>query len=102
MPAEIHKNDINIIIRNTLLDQDSDIVDLSAATLTYYFKKPSGDIVTKTGSLFSDGSDGKVQYAVESGVLDEVGDWIYQIKTEIGSGVWRSSDGCFTVHDIIE
>lgn len=97
--SEIHLGDIGTVIRITLVDaNDGEVVDISAATLTFYFKKPSGTVVTKTGSLYTDGTDGSTQYITEENFLDQKGVWNYEIKVEIGPNEWRSNRGCFTVY----
>lgn len=99
MPAnEIHENDVGTELRITLVD-DSTPVDVSgASSIIFVFKKPSGTMVEKTGSLYSDGTDGKVKYITESGFLDEDGEWKYQVELSIGSSTWSSDIGCLTIH----
>jgi hypothetical protein len=98
MAPEIHVNDIGTIFRVTLRDE-SGLVDLStASTKQIIFRKPSGTILTKTASLTTDGTDGKLQYASVSGDLDAEGEWQLQARIAIGSGDWKSDIHRFTVH----
>lgn len=97
--SEIHLNDVGTAIRITLVDRNTnEAVDISSATLTFYFKKPSGTVVTKTGSLHTDGTDGVVEYVTEDSFLNQKGVWSYEVDVEIGTNNWRSDRGCFTVY----
>lgn len=94
---EIHLDDVGVEFRITLTDNGV-VVDISSATILFIFKKPSGTLVNETGSLYTDGTDGIAKYVSESGLLDEVGSWKYQIKVTIGSSVFYSDLGCFEVY----
>lgn len=61
----------------TIKDCDGVAIDVSTATtIEFTFKKPSKEIVTVTGTLFTDGLDGIINYRVTStSFLDEVGIW---------------------------
>lgn len=96
--GEIRKGDTGTVIRVTLVDGTTPVDVSSASSITFIFKKPSGTVVEKTGALFTDGTDGKVQYTTESGFLDEIGDWSYQVETIIGGNTWRSDIACLTIH----
>lgn len=94
---EIHVGDIGTEWRVTLTD-DGTVVDISAASIIFIFKKPSGTTVNKTGSLYTDGTDGIATYVGESDLLDAAGEWKYQLKVTIGSNVFYSDISCFTVY----
>jgi hypothetical protein len=93
---ELHVGDIGTDIIITIQD-DGSAVDVSAATIQFIFCKPDGTIVTKTGSLNGDGTDGKVKYTTESGFLDGFGDWKYQVKLTISGSVWYTDWGTLPV-----
>ena len=60
MASEIHVNDIGTQLKITVLDGGS-AVDLSSATLKQVeLRKPDDTSVTRTASLFGDGSGGYV------------------------------------------
>jgi hypothetical protein len=71
--SEIHLDDIGTAFRCTIYD-DSTLVDLSSATsLLLIFKDPEGNTTTKTASLYTDGTDGILQYVAVDGDLDVSG-----------------------------
>ena len=75
MPSEIHQNDIGTRFLVTVKD-DGSTVDLSnASALQISFRKPSDEIVDRTGSTLGDGSStsGVMYYDTLNGDLDEAG-----------------------------
>ena len=95
---EIHQNDIGTNFTVTMKD-GSAVVDISSATTkNIIFTKPGGTNVTKTMSFVTDGSNGQLVYSIESGVLDTVGQWQYQIYLVFSSGSFYSDIGEFIVH----
>jgi hypothetical protein len=98
MAVNIILNDTGTIFRATIKDQDSNIVDLSTASVRkLIFRKPNGTTSAKTATLTTDGTDGKIQYRAESGFLDMAGLWKFRGYVEIGSNVFRSTAGRFRV-----
>ena len=96
---EIHKNDVGTIIRLTVTD-DGSAVDLSASsTKQILLRKPSGQVLTKTASFTTDGTNGQIQYTTIAGDLNEVGDWRAQASLVFASSSWLSSILVFTVHE---
>lgn len=93
---EIHKNDIGTVLKVTMLDGDA-IVSLAAASVKkILLRKPSGDVLEKSASLFTDGTDGIMTYTTIADDLDETGEWKIQAYVEI-SGHWHSSTHTFRV-----
>lgn len=80
-------------------------IDISTATgLTIYLRPPTGDVVTKTGTLTSSGTDGKFQYTTVAADLplarkELVGPWSAQGQYTLGSAVHHTSIIQFTVED---
>ncbi len=98
-----HKNDIGTIFRFTIKDQDLNIVNIaSATTLSVLFTKPDNTVVTKTGVLYTNGTDGIVQYITISGDLNLIGKWLAMVKVVIGTSTWSSDTIHFDVLSIIE
>lgn len=98
MSEEIHVDDIGTIFRLTFL-QSGSVVDLSTATTKQiWFKKPSGEILTKTASFYTDGTDGILQYTVVSGDLDEKGTYEIQGFVVITAGTFHSDVQTFQVN----
>jgi hypothetical protein len=99
---EIHLNDIGVQFLVTLKDCD-EIVDISSATTkNFLFLKPSGELLTKAGSLETDGTDGQLYYISASGDLNEVGTWKMQCNIIIGTFNWHSDVISFKVHRNID
>ena len=88
--------DFGQTIRRTIVDEKNDPVDISAydnpGGLTFIFKDPSGNVTSKDDntsnvSLTTDGTDGQLEYTVESGLFDEEGTWTLQVKI-VDTGVY--------------
>lgn len=90
--TEARKNDVGVVIELTIKDQDNAVIDLSSAsTLQIKLTKPKGTVLTKTASLSTDGTDGKMRYATVSDDLNEVGVWEAQAYIVIGSSQYHST-----------
>jgi hypothetical protein len=95
---KIHQNDIGVTFKITVKERDV-VYDVSSSTSRdIVFKKPSGDLVTKTASFFTDGTDGIITYTTISGDLDEIGSWQLQAIITEGSSVFHSEIESFKVH----
>jgi hypothetical protein len=77
--ADIHQNDIGLMFKLTVKDQDGSIVPLdNSYTLQVVFQLPDKSTMTKTALLFSDGSDGIVKYVTVANDLSQAGRWKLQ------------------------
>ncbi len=96
---EIHQDDFGTIFRATVLD-GSTVVDISSATKReFVFNKPGTETdLTVTAALFTDGTDGIMQYTVASGDLDVGGNWCMQGKLTFTSSHWNTDIFKFKVH----
>lgn len=97
MPIQSHQNDKGTNIIVTIQD-DAGVVSLAAATIVFTFTKPNGDKITKTGSLYTDGTDGKTNYILTSGDLDQSGTWKLQLFVTIGTSSWYTNIYTFPVN----
>lgn len=96
--SEVHQDQIGMQFKVTLSDADV-AVDLSIyTTRQIIFKKPSGSLLTKTASLYTDGTDGIMYYTSVSGDLDEVGIWKLQCQLTNASESHRTEIGSFKVY----
>jgi hypothetical protein len=95
---EVHKNDVGTVFEFTVKD-GSVVVDLSAATISVKFRKPNGTVLTKTGVLLNDGTDGKMKYTTVLNDLSDAGDWSVQAVITIGTGTWNTDIQHFRVFD---
>ena len=99
-----HVGDIGTDLRFKILDesygaQAGAVVDVSSATtIQIKFRKPGGSVVTVTGALVTDGTDGLVKYTTTAATfLDEAGGWSAQVRVALGSGDWHTAHGKFFV-----
>lgn len=94
--SEIHIGDIGTSFQITI-ENCTTIFSLASATISIVLTKPNGTELTKVGSLYTDGTDGKVQYTSVAGDLDMAGLWSIQAIITIGSNIWHSEIGKFKV-----
>ena len=98
MASEIHVDDVGPRLLITVQD-DGVAVDISSATARQInFKKPSATVLNRTGSLFTDGTDGKMYYDAVAGDLDEAGDYKIQGKVIFSVGTFSTDVKKFKVH----
>ena len=103
MPSEIHKDDLGTVFRITVKDETETAVDLSNCLEKYIvFEKPNNTIVSKEATFYTDGTDGIIQYTVESGFLDQAALWRLQGYVVEPSGAWRTDIYEFKVHKNLE
>jgi hypothetical protein len=89
--SQTHVGDKNVDFVITITE-DCAAIDISGATSkVIYFTKPSGEVLTKTASFVTDGTDGLIHYATIAGDLNESGVWKIQANVELGSGSSYSS-----------
>lgn len=98
MASEIHVGDIGTELIITVKD-DGVVVDISAATLLQIIiKKPNGISYTKTGTLYTDGTDGKMKYVSVDGDFSAPGNYKIQGKVTLTGGTYYSSISDFQVY----
>ena len=99
MASEVHVNDIGTDFVVTLYD-GSTALDVSAASsITVYLTKPSGEVLTKTASFVTDGTDGQIKVSSADGDLDEPDVWHIQAKiTLVNGNAWYTDVSRFRVH----
>lgn len=84
----IHTDEVGVYLRFTLQDETGTTLDVSGcSSISIHLRAPDGTTSTKTGSLVTDGTDGRIEYQTEAGVIDQVGDWHYQARCVWASGV---------------
>lgn len=95
---EIHVGDIGTSFELTVYDDDA-VVDISTALdLKVLFLKPDGTVLTKSGVVLTDGTDGVVQYVSVDGDLDTAGRWEVQARVQLSTGTWSSDTHKFKVY----
>ena len=104
MPCiDIRKGDIGVLFRNTVKDQNENVVDISSASyMRLDFKKPLSSVLLSVTPVFtSGGTDGRIQYFSVSGDLDEVGVYEMQAYIVVGSGQFHTDIKRFRVERIL-
>ena len=94
---EIHVNDVGTLFKATIQDCPDSLDISSASTKQLKFKKPSGELLTKAGTFFTDGTDGILTYTSVSGDIDECGRWELQAFLVLGSSSYHSDVAKFRV-----
>lgn len=98
MASEIHEGDIGTKLLVTITD-DGNIVDISSASsLSIFIKKPNGTILSRAGTLETDGTDGKMYYITVVGDLDKAGVYKIQGHVTLLNGSYFTSTANFKVH----
>lgn len=97
MSSEIHVNDIGTRFLATIKDS-GEVVNISnASVLSMTFKKPSDTVIYRSGTLYTNGSDGKVYYDTVAGDLDEPGLYKLQGRVALPSGTYYTDIYTFQV-----
>ena len=98
MASGIHEGDIGTKLLVTVTDNGV-VVDIGpATTLQIFIKKPDGALLTRTGVLDSDGSDGKMYYITVAGDMDVAGNYKIQGHVFLAAGSYYTSTETFKVH----
>ena len=85
MACYIHKDDIGTKLLITVTDCGT-VLDISTATaLSIFIKQPDGTLLSRTGVLETDGTDGKMYYLTVAGDLDTAGSYKIQGKVTLPS-----------------
>lgn len=96
---QLQHNDVGIQLIATITNQETkQIVSLVNATgITFTFKRPDGTVYNVTGSLYTDGTDGKIQYVTQTTDLTMTGIWKFQCSCTISGSQKISSWTSFQV-----
>ena len=73
----VHKGDVGTpIVLELISNKTNLVIDVSGSTaISFLFEKPSGDTMLRVGSLYTDGTDGMIEYVTVDGDVDEEGKW---------------------------
>lgn len=83
-------DDIGTELEITMMDGDAVLPIGTAAERHIWLKKPSGAVLERTGSLVTDGADGKMSYTTIAGDIDMAGPWLLQGFVVFPSGAWHT------------
>ena len=99
MSEQIHMGDVGTSFDITVYE-GGELKDLSTAhQVTLKFRKPDNSVVSKSGTLVTDGTDGQVRYITEVDFLDSRGQWDLQVVVNYpGEPIWHSNIVHFHVH----
>lgn len=82
----LHKNQYGTPIVLQIFDTYAlEQLDLTGATVSFNFQKPSGAQLSKAGTVGNDPTAGECRYTIEQGFLDEAGTWTVQGHVYVGS-----------------
>lgn len=99
MRGEIHVDDVGTNFRATIKNEDDVVVDVSTATVTFIFRKPDGNLMSRATTFITNGTDGLVKYTTVAGDLDQHGSWELQAFVDYGSTEWYSDVHKFKVYN---
>lgn len=97
--SDVHVGDVGTVFLVTILDSGV-AVNLSggySGSQVIAFRKPGGEIVNKTASFYTNGSDGKIKYTTIAGDIDQAGVWNISAIVIIPEGKWTATSTPFTV-----
>ena len=81
------QGEIGNVILLTLVDEDEDAIDISAAaSKKIKFSRHDGTTFEKTAIFYTDGSDGKVYCDMENGDLASRGKYEYMLHVVLTNG----------------
>jgi hypothetical protein len=83
---KFRKNDEGAALE-LIFKENGVVVDISSATSKLIkLQKPDGTVLTKSGSFATTGTDGKLWYVIEHGILDVIGEWMAEGYVELSGG----------------
>lgn len=97
------QDDIGTSFRLTIRNQVTNaIINLSTmSSATFTFEKPDNSTIERTADLYTDGTDGILEYITIAGDLDQAGRWRVQPTYSMGGGTWTGSPETFVVKPLI-
>jgi hypothetical protein len=101
MREYVYTGDVGVDIILTVTSPSGEVMDLSSATeKTLHLNRPGANgHFDKPLSFITDGTDGKVKYTTETGVLDTAGMWHVQGYFEFpGDKKWHTGIAQFHVY----
>jgi hypothetical protein len=88
---QLHVDDVGTTLLFPVTDEDGAVVPLgSYQSLTVYIARPDKSLLTRSGSLYTDGSDGIVMYQTVAGDFNTTGNYRFQAVVRLPSGLWHT------------
>ena len=98
MANEIHVDDVGTRFIMTI-KEGTTVVNISSANpLSVFIKKPDDVVLARSGTLSTDGTDGKMYYDIASGDLDAAGHYKLQGRVSLGTSTYYTTIHNFQVH----
>jgi len=92
MTVNMRVKDVGTKMTVTILDENNAAVDISTVTTKeIWLRKPNGEVITKTASFDTDGTDGKLKYITIEGDVEIAGTWKLQGYIEGSTVKWHST-----------
>jgi hypothetical protein len=98
MASEIHYGDIGVNFNITVMNGAAVLNVSNANSISIIFQKPDSSDLTKTASLVTNGTDGKIKYTTVAGDLDQIGTWQIQARVNFGASVFSTDIQKFKVY----
>jgi hypothetical protein len=98
MASEIHVDDVGTRFLITVKENGSGVDISSAEALSIYIRKPDDTLVARSGTLNTDGTDGKMYYDTVSGDLNAAGHYKLQGRVSLSSSTYYTTIYNFQVH----
>ena len=98
MASEIHYGDIGVNFNITVMNDTVPLNVSNANSISIIFQKPDSSDLTKTASLVTNGTDGKIKYTTVAGDLDQIGTWQIQARVNFGASVFSTDIQKFKVY----
>lgn len=99
---KIVAGDFGQVAKITFYDVDTNAAaDISgyASTIQMIFTDPSGNETTKTAAFDTDGTDGVIKYTIETGLIDEAGNWTVRGRVQGAASKLSTEEHVFYVHE---
>lgn len=98
-PAPLFVGDFGLALRITVADAAGDSIDISSSTAREFeIEDPQRNTTTVVAVFITDGTDGRLQYVLQAGDLDEKGEWKVRAKiTEGATKMFRTEKYEFPV-----
>ena len=98
MTCNIHNGDVGTMLIVQIVDCFGTIVNIAAATLMELtFQRPDGTKFVRIPVFTTDGTDGKMQYQLIVGDINQAGSWKRQWHVKTPAGEWYTDILSFLV-----